>query len=219
MHRMRWALYLWPGMTALWTRGAYSGLAVALAFAALLNTGLLSTFVWTELLGDWQWWLVWSSVVAAAAGSLVYGDGPQMGRSAVTGRLIDPADDLLAAAQREYLRTHWVEAEMLLRRQLVRLPGDAAAGLLLATLFRHSGRDEEARHQLRRIEALNDGHDWCWEVERERRLLDESTDDASAEQPNDRAERPTKADLATHDRNDGPETTDYSGPREMGEAA
>ncbi|MCA9101471.1 MAG: hypothetical protein R3C10_18440 [Pirellulales bacterium] len=168
---MRWALYLWPGMVALWTRGAWAGLVVAIAFAALLNVAMLGTWVWSEWLNGWQWWAAWSMVAATSAGALAYGDGPRFAGRAAPGLALDGADDLLAAAQREYLRTHWVEAEMLLRRQLVRHPADAAARLLLATLFRHTGRYDEARRELRQIESLNDGHVWSWEVERERLLL------------------------------------------------
>lgn len=219
MHRMRWALYLWPGMVALWTRGAWAGLVVALAFAAVVNVALLGTFVWTELLVGWQWWLVWSTVVITAVGSLAHGNGPQPAHATGAGLLIDPADDLFATAQQEYMRSHWVEAEMLLRRLLVKLPGDAAARMLLATLFRHAGRYEEAQHELRRIEALNDGDDWCWEIERERDILDDNAAEDTNEELTEPVDTEIAADGTPNEDDDDRKGAGYSGPHELGEAA
>jgi tetratricopeptide (TPR) repeat protein len=194
-----------------------------LAFAAVVNVALLGTFVWTELLSGWQWWLVWSTAVIAATGSLAHGDGPQPGRGTVAGRLVEPADDLFATAQQEYIRTHWVEAEVLLRRLLVKLPGDAAARLLLATLYRRTGRYKEAQHELRRIESLNDGDDWCWEIERERILLDDHATETTEEGFEETVEPPADTDFAAdgepHTDEDDREAEGYSGQHELGEAA
>jgi hypothetical protein len=215
VHRMRWALYLWPGMTAVWTRGAWAGLVVAVTFAAVLNVAILGTLVWSEWLVGWQFWAVWSGVAIAAIGSLAYGEGPNLGRGSSPSFLADPANDLFAAAQQEYLRTHWVEAEILLRRLLVKLPGDASARLMMATLFRHTGRYEEAQQELRRIEALNDGDNWCCEIETERTILNDAESDTpeaatDVDSPED--------DTPSEDTEDGGDSG-YSEPHELGEAA
>ena len=49
MRQLRWLTLLWPGWPQLWFAGAWSGLAIALGFAALLDLGLLASRMWTEL--------------------------------------------------------------------------------------------------------------------------------------------------------------------------
>ena len=51
MCRMPWCFYLWPGLPQMWLYGSWSGLAVALGAAAMLDVLLLVSFGWTELIG------------------------------------------------------------------------------------------------------------------------------------------------------------------------
>jgi len=49
MSRMRWTLYLWPGLPQVSSEGNWSGLAMALGVAGLLDAAILGSFGWTEL--------------------------------------------------------------------------------------------------------------------------------------------------------------------------
>ncbi|OYV92883.1 MAG: hypothetical protein B7Z73_04250, partial [Planctomycetia bacterium 21-64-5] len=45
---VRLILCLWPGLPQLWLSGAWSGLALAIGFALLLDLLLLTSLLWTE---------------------------------------------------------------------------------------------------------------------------------------------------------------------------
>ncbi|MEM8864692.1 MAG: hypothetical protein AAGF31_04015 [Planctomycetota bacterium] len=49
---MPWAAYLWPGLPHLWNEGSWAGLTLAVGFTVLLNTLILTTFVWPEWLPE-----------------------------------------------------------------------------------------------------------------------------------------------------------------------
>ena len=49
MRKMRWTTCLWPGLPQLWMYGSWSGLALALGAAAVLDLLLLVSFGWSEL--------------------------------------------------------------------------------------------------------------------------------------------------------------------------
>jgi thioredoxin-like negative regulator of GroEL len=72
------------------------------------------------------------------------------------------------------LKGNWVESEHLICRVLRRAPRDLDAGLMLATLLRHTGRLEEAQRQLDRIVRFEGAHKWALEIRREREFLDEA---------------------------------------------
>jgi len=75
--------------------------------------------------------------------------------------------DFLAEAQAAYLRGHWEETEILLRRQLRQYPDDIAAGMMLATMFRHQGKLAAAQQQLRDVRRWDAAQHWDFELERE----------------------------------------------------
>jgi len=142
---------LWPGLSRLWLRGDWLSLATAIAFGAALNLVLVSSFVWPELLPS-------SAVIAGWLGL-----GAMWSVSVVRSfRALPPSGDapgvddrgLFIAAQGEYLKGHWFEAESLLQRLICRSPGDADAQLLLATLYRHTRRLDEAHDRLQLVERM-----------------------------------------------------------------
>ncbi len=109
-----WML-LWPGLAGLWLRGGWANLIVAAAFAAAFNFALVTTFVWPQILSrevpPWG--------APAAAWVLVLWFWVMGRRSAVrllsleAAKSLQPdeiSDALLADAQREYLKGHWLEA-------------------------------------------------------------------------------------------------------------
>ena len=87
-------------------------------------------------------------------------------------------DDLYREAQTQYLRGNYLQAETMLCHLTDRLGGDVDAQLMLATLYRHTGRLEEAAERLRRLELLEDAGKWQQEIQGEwaslRRVREES---------------------------------------------
>ena len=67
-----------------------------------------------------------------------------------------------------YLKGNWFEAECALVELLRQNPRDPEAGLMLATLLRHTGRLEEATNHLDRLERFEGSRKWALEIRRER---------------------------------------------------
>jgi len=165
---------LWPGLARLWLRGQWRGLFIALAFSGLVNGLLVTTFLWPRVIGSdrlaavfniigWFivlcfWgasvWTTWRLLPRLQPGADARGD-----------------DALFLRAQTEYLRGHWYEAEKLLARMLQESPRDADAHLMLASLYRHTRRYDDARQRLALVEHLEGGAKWLFEVDEERRRM------------------------------------------------
>jgi hypothetical protein len=160
---------LWPGLPQLWLRGDVSALILAGGFSALLNLAVIATWSWTELL-TWPLLAVaWAGVVLFWLVSLV---------SAVLQipaliRIPSPklTADLFRAAQGEYLRGNWFEAEVALNQLLEVDPTDADAHLMLATLARRIGQHAEAGERLRQLGTLERAGKWRLEIAQELQLL------------------------------------------------
>ena len=168
-----WTL-CWPGLARLWLRGQWQGLGTALLFTALLNGLLITTFLWPRVIGTGATAVVfnvvgWFVVVCfwGASGWTTWQLLPRWRPGADT----RGDDGLFLRAQNEYLQGHWYDAEQLLDRLLLDAPRDADAHLLLAALYRHTRRYEEARQRLAFLERLDHGVRWLFEIAEERRRL------------------------------------------------
>jgi hypothetical protein len=169
---VRWAAILWPGLPQLWWQGAWSGLALAVGFAVLLDIAVLSTWVWTELLDLPFRLFAWCGVLLFWLGSSVAGalQMPALLRVPAPELL----DQLFNQAQREYLKANWFECEVAINRLLEEKPGDVDALVLLASMLRRLGHGEEARQQLRTLATLEGAGKWQLEIAREWQLLRDS---------------------------------------------
>jgi len=162
-------IYGWPGLPQLWQKGHVGGMVSALLFTMMLNLGLITHWIWPELLAEpWKaaiWPLVavvWMPLVGWALWRRP--GGPHAPS--------DRAVGLFVSAQGEYLRGNWTEAETLLRKLLRHNHDDVEARLLLTGIFRRSGRTEEARRQLRRLARLEAADAWRLEIDRELQWID-----------------------------------------------
>ncbi len=191
------ATCFWPGLPRLWLRGSWWSLSAAVAFGAAINLVLVSSFVWPELLPPPVMTVGWLLVAGIAVLSALrsYRLIPDL---LSTERVDDRG--LFIQAQGEYLQGHWFEAESILQRLLRRSPRDADACLMLATLYRHTRRHEDATLSLERLERLEGADRWRWEIARERQLNEESVRSAAEEgrsledtQSGDPETGPTKA--------------------------
>ncbi|MGD9127383.1 MAG: tetratricopeptide repeat protein [Planctomycetia bacterium] len=101
-------------------------------------------------------------------------------------------DDLMSEVQEYYLQRNWFEAEKRLKRMIRRNPRDVDARLILAGVLRRSDRPEAAAVQLDRIERLEGIDRWRWEIDRERRFLEDPSvsDESEQEEVGDDLDRP-----------------------------
>ncbi|GAB4127083.1 hypothetical protein [Thermopirellula anaerolimosa] len=171
MVRRTWLLYLWPGVLPLILEPGWGTFLIAAGFAGLLHLCLVATFVWPEiwppLVTRGAWFFL-----AAGWGYSVYWAAlcDRRQRRAATP---PPGEDLFPEALQAYLRTEWSRTEHLLGRLLRRNPRDAEALLLLAALWRRTGRLNEAGHLLRELEKWDAARRWHVEIQREKQLLEE----------------------------------------------
>ena len=159
----RGAVCLWPGLPRLW-QGEWRSLLLSVGLAAAVNALLLLTFVLPHAVGGWLlvgWllvgtgWIIGIWRTARRAAHAVEADARQ--------------EDLFLQAQAQYLRGHWFEAQAALEKLLSRQPRDVDAHLMLATLYRRTGRTREARRQLRILRRIDGAEKWELEIEQERR--------------------------------------------------
>lgn len=163
------ATYLWPGLPQLWLHGAWSGLALAIAAAGLLDVLLLSTLVWVEWFEPWMVKLGWLAAAGLWIGSALA--TIRSSRSANSGTVESSVEGLFRRAQAEYLQGDYFQAEATLSELLALEERDAEARLLLATLFRHTKRYDEAETQLRQLSRLETAARWHIEITSERARL------------------------------------------------
>jgi len=178
MRRMRWTLYLWPGLPQLWAGASWSALGVAVAAGALLDLALLGTFVWTELLSPAvrnALWMALGIAWAAAAVFTIVWD-----RRHARGGSPESEKDKFSEATEHYLRGNWFEAERVLGNLLRQNARDLEARLLLATLYRHRSRLDEAAQELDLLRRLAGAEKWEPEIGREQQLLVEARQSQAA---------------------------------------
>lgn len=167
----------WPGLRSSWEHGSWSGLATSLLFAVLLNFSLVVTFVWFETISPEARLGLWSALGAAWIGCSILAwraRAPETPEDKMIATV-----DLFRRAQGEYLQGNWVEAELQLLRLLEEHHEDCDARLLLATLYRHTRRYDEARRELAHLEQLDTAVKWRWEIAREQEELRESPDNGT----------------------------------------
>jgi hypothetical protein len=142
---------------------------LAVGFASLLNLAISASWVWSELASPGVRTLVWVVVGLVWVVSVVAAF--RWDRRQATWQETDAVRDAFAAAQDHYLKGNWFEAERILSGLLAENPRDVDAGLMRATLFRHTGRFGEAAGELERVERFESSRKWELEIRRERELL------------------------------------------------
>jgi hypothetical protein len=185
MCRTPWPTYLWPGLPQLWSHGAWSGLFFACGFAALVNLGLATTLVWSELFTPGMRNLVWLAVLVYWVASAMFSVRwqPKCSGDERTGS----TEQDFRKALDHYLKGNWFEAEYILVGLLKVHPRDVDASLMLATLFRHTSRLPEARACLDRLARIDGSEKWELEIQRERELLKSAQTQAEVRDREERA--------------------------------
>ncbi len=192
---------LWPGLPELWWRGRLTALPAAFAFMLALNFFLIARFLYPEWLtlslvrmGGWVGALVWVFLVIRSVREL-----PAL----IHPRQVADAPDRFVDAHHAYLRQDWGAAEALLVDCLAIENRDPPALLLLAGVYRHTGRFEAALRQLDEIRRTEVADRWWLEVEAEAKRLARdhryhveanSGPDASQQEATALPEKPTTRD-------------------------
>ena len=166
---------LWPGLPRLWVCGEVGALRLALTFTVLLNLAVVTTFLWPwrfPLILSVVLWLLVATIWATCFWS-TWRRFPERTEEKAT-----IYEDLFLRAQAEYLRGDYFAAEAGLDRLIKRRPQDVEARLLLASVYRRTGRFDQARRQLRRLSRT--APKWALEISRELALMDR---DESGQEP------------------------------------
>jgi hypothetical protein len=167
---------LWPGFSALWVQGRWDGLATAVAFTILLNGALATTFAGQPSAVTPRW----AVPVAAWVLVLVLWVLATWLARTPSGAAAPRFEELLREAQTQYLKGHWLEAESLLGKLLKESPGDLEGRLLLASVWRRTGRAAQARRLLTELRSDESAGRWLWEIEGElTRIVSVSSGDES----------------------------------------
>jgi thioredoxin-like negative regulator of GroEL len=152
---------------------------LALAFAVALDAGIVTTFIWPDLVELPITIAVWAGVAVIWLASTV------SAAAAFPAPIARPpaadVDPLYAKARNAYLARDWVVAETRLRELLVIAPTDGEAQLLMATLLRRVGRLAEARDALEKLSASDSGIRW-------RRAIASEMKHVAAARPGDKTE-------------------------------
>jgi hypothetical protein len=160
---------LWPGLPELWWRGRLSALPTAVAFGIALNVMLVARFIYPE-------WLTFSLVrVGGWVGVAVWFYCTIKNIKDLPGllhpRKASKQPDRYGEAHLAYLRSDWPRAESLLRECLAVEERDPPALLLLAGVYRHTGRFESARGCIELLRTTEVADRWWLEVDAEEKRL------------------------------------------------
>lgn len=84
------------------------------------------------------------------------------------------SSQMLVDAQSDYLRGNWFEAEAKLLQILHHHPRDAESFLLMVGVLRRTNRHKSAMRRLEQLELLDTSAAWHFEIQRERKLIEQA---------------------------------------------
>ena len=179
----------WPGLAAAWHRGAAHGLAISVGFSWIICILMLATFVWPQWLASWlllSLWLVCMSVWLIESIRCYF----CFGRTIAGAGMVDVTQEF-TAAQSEYLKGNWFEAEAILLGILQVNASDVAANLLLISVLRHTRRWRPAGRRLEQLSLLDAAALWSFEIANEKRFIERGIAAEMAGMEQTEAEQPS----------------------------
>lgn len=164
-------LAIWPGLPGLVRHGRWSFLAIALGFGFVASAVLFVCGCWSEIIPpESKWWLYGGTAAVWLIFSFLAGE-----LSVFFDRrlLFDARGDRFLELLGRYLAGEWSDAETAARSILKRNGKDPETLLLLATLYRHTGRIAEATETLAQLKRLETAARWSREIALEEAALRE----------------------------------------------
>jgi len=162
--------YLWPGAGGILRQGRWSFLTIALVYGFAVCGVVAANFYWSEMLTGF--FRTFSCVAVFVLWLILSGKSAAIEKKCRKMRCPPPPEkDGFIDAQHHYLQGNWFEAECCLTMLLKNNPRDIEAMLMLATLYRHKERYDEAARLLRELTLLEDAAVWKPEIRSEKRKL------------------------------------------------
>ena len=166
--------------TLVWT-GWMSHEARQIGFGVLV---VIWALAWLESRADWQRFLAERRALEREHAQNVETSSNGIDEERATEALAtgeqqseEMSDRIYRDAQRNYLAGNWVRCEQRLRQLLQLDKRDVESQLMLATLWRHLGRTEEAVRQLHQLECLEAAAPWSYEITHELEQLANEPDE------------------------------------------
>ncbi len=156
-----------PGYRRAWNQADATSLLMAIGFSWFTCWLLIATFVWREWFPGWIVTSAWVVFAALVGGTMIknvlIGDLPEQNTRQLR-------DENLAAAQASYLQASYFEAEKLLSDNLSKQPGDIESALLLISVYRRTGRWDQALEGIQQLQRREMAVRWGAEIALEKEL-------------------------------------------------
>lgn len=162
----RIASYFWPGYRKAWDETDHQSAVVAIAFAWMMVFIGFNLFYWTSWYPEW---LINLATVILLVISIGHGAkrvlfGESLSGSAITIGALEEAEQSFRLAQESYLQGSYFEAEQHLLKNLAINEADTESALLLASVYRRSGKFLEALETLAQLQLKERSERWMTEI-------------------------------------------------------
>jgi tetratricopeptide (TPR) repeat protein len=160
------ASYFWPGYRKAWDHLDHQSAVVAIVFAWTMVFVGLNLFYWTSW---YPGWLVNLATIALVVISIGHGAkrimfGESVAGSELTLDSLEEAERSFRMAQESYLQGSYFEAEQQLLKNLAINESDIESALLLASVYRRSGKFRESLETLSQLQLKERSARWTTEI-------------------------------------------------------
>lgn len=160
--QLRWWWHVWPGLAQVMTGRESDGLVRALVFAALINAGVLCTFVWAGRVPERVTQGIWIVAAAFWAGSAL--QTLWASRRRESPESVERREALYRMALRALVQREWKSAQECASEVLRMRPTDADAAMLVGTACLLGGDKPRALLYFDRARSTGGGK-WDWQVQ------------------------------------------------------
>jgi hypothetical protein len=162
----RIASYFWPGYRKAWDQLDQQSAMVAILFAWTAIFVSFNLFYWPEWFPGW---LVKLTTIALVFTSLGHGTkgilfGESVSKAQFSKDSLEEAERSFRLAQESYLQGSYFEAEQHLLKNLAINESDIESALLLASVYRRSGKFQESLDTLSQLQLKERSARWAAEI-------------------------------------------------------
>ena len=163
--------YFWPGARGIHRYGRWSFLLIAIAFSVLSCAMIFVHIHWTQLISNQRVQNLTIVIYVFIWLALLLKSSKIERKIRHKQRIPEPEKDIFRDAQFHYLQGNWFETECCLNMLLKRNARDVDAMLMMATLFRHIKRIDEAIALIKQLDLLEESHRLKYEIRSEKRKI------------------------------------------------